>query len=326
MLQNIKINALKQIHVKDSPFDIIVYILKDSENILIEDQKTGKSILIHSSYINEYLKIANNETNWIKSFNGVYTKYKSPSLFHFMPINQSKEKYVTLSFQINKMFAPRIKTQYSTEHKCHIVLEVDETDPEYQRTHKYLYKNIKDFKTKNFEITMIDYETAAVKFNNSEPMKLPIIICKLPIFEIFMCVQTPENSKTIGIDQIFIKIENEFYRFPYGNSSSSDKLCLGEYIKHSSIKENVQIQDFLYTRLISSPFNGDYIAHIRHNNDVQTSLDLEDIKTKINNDDFNISFIDMIYYLSQCKSIKDINKKIFLLTPNIPDGLEEILT
>jgi len=62
---------------------------------------------------------------------------------------------------------------------------------------------------------------------------------------------------------------------------------------------------------------------IKFNNNIQTTLDIDWINDKISKDDFELSYIDVLYYLSNCKKIEDINFKLFLLSPNVPEEIQE---
>jgi hypothetical protein len=58
---------------------------------------------------------------------------------------------------------------------------------------------------------------------------------------------------------------------------------------------------------------------INFDNTVQISLDIEYVREKISRDDFSISFIDVLLYLSSCKDPSDVNLNLFLQSPNVPD-------
>jgi hypothetical protein len=115
-----------------------------------------------------------------------------------------------------------------------------------------------------------------------------------------------------------MKINNTFYRFPYGNIYQNDQMCFGINSMQQMEEEPPSIGDVCYSHIITSNFNGDFSPMINFDNTIPISLDIDQIREKISKDDFSISFIDSLLYLSSCQDPKDINLKLFLQSPNVP--------
>jgi len=330
MSKNIQINYSKQVNIQNSPFKIILYVLKNRNEILIEDPLSGKSILAHSSELDKFIKFSKILTPWMKTFNHQYIKIDNDQIAQFMPLYLENNRFANLTFKINKNFAPNFKTKKvahifdNNPLREKIINVVDNTIDETSNTnttYDHLYQNVKDFEVENFKLEMfekpVDFNT--IYDENFEPLKIPYITCRLPMFQIYSILEPYGNS--YSNKKIFMKIDDKLYRFPYGNSSTNDKLCLG-YWNTRIRNQSEPVGEIAYVHIITTEFNGDYGPHLKCDNTIVTTFDINWIREKVNRNDFAFSFMDALFYLSQCKSARDVNINIFLLSPNVP---EEIL-
>ena len=348
--KKIELNITKKVEVKNSPFRIIIYVHKNDCSILIEDVLSGKSILTSSYNIKDYLQIKCESTPWKETFNKMYIKINDGRLYSFTPLYHEDNRFALLTFKINKLTAPKIRTKivnipeiYTDIRKLHgtTIKMIDNTIPDIlseieqqqfiEKSYNYLYKNIKEFETENFKLELVDNNDEFIVDENFNFIKRPIITCRLPLFKIYTILEritkeSEKNGETLynyDCVNIFMRINNKFYRFPYGNvSSDSDRPCLGSSTNWTN-KEDEYIQDIVYAHLVTSEFNGDYCPQLKFDNNIQTTLDIDLIREKVNNNQFDISFIDALFYLSQCKSIEEINKNIFIFTVNVPKEILE---
>lgn len=363
-IKNIEINVLRKVQVQDTPFKAIIYVLKDQNNIIIENPATGKSILTGSHSIGEYLKLKNLTVPWTRTFNHSYVSFKDNGIHHFVPLFPEPHRFVNLSFVVDGNLAPSFKTR-QIGNRLFVDNSIPANNPDLdgsllRRTYNYLFQNVRNFEVENFKLEMIDGRDgiheryAEVQdplpaalldddvrriMRNRVLLQVPYITCRVPLFQLFSLVEPNyrttaasrlsrpilnERPNRFGYNQkhIFMKIGNKFYKFPYGNTGSSDVMCMGDGRNtHNLRKEPDSIETTIYSHIITSDANGDYAANLRYDNGELTTFDITHIREKVNNDDFSISFMDAIFYLSQCNSIEDINLNIFMLSINVPEPI-----
>jgi len=341
MAKNIEINITKQVQVQNSPFKIVIYVLKDDNNILIEDVNSGKSVLTSSYNVKDYIKLSNQGVPWTRMFNHQYIKIEDKHVSQFMPLYFEKNKFAILTFRIDKEMAPKFKIKEMEhpqhnprgEHHTRLVSVIDNSlaDPDETnetattKTYDYFYGNIKDFEVENFKLEMIAAKTSRQMYDeNFEYLKIPHITCRLPMFQLYSILKPVFNTSWTNKpiynyknESVFMKIDNKFYRFPYGNSSADDKICLGSLDK-STKKQPESIEEIAYVHLISTEANGDYSPHVKHDNTIVSTFDIEWLREKVERNDFTFSYMDALFYLSQCKSARDVNINIFLLSVQVP--------
>lgn len=336
MKKNIIFNITKQVRVDESPFGIVIYIYKDRNNILVEDMVTGKCIQASSYDIGTYLKLENIQTEWKRSFNNSYTRTNNNNVEHFMPLYMEENRYATLTFDIISRMRPTFRTRrvkHPPESRYEIIVinnnePICGEDDADLKTYNELYKNVKDFETDNFKLEMVDNDRESFYDENFNLIKAPRITCRLPMFQIYSLLSPNIKNEHNDIirfgyrqDLTVIKIKNKFYRFPYGNISTNDHMCLGSYEYETSETQPESIQDFAYIRMITSRFNGDYIPNIQFNNHIPSCFDINVLREKVKDNNFNFSFMDALFYISQCESVDDINLNMFILTPSIPRAI-----
>lgn len=349
MQKTIEFNITKKVKVENTPFETIIYIFNDRSDVLVEDLRTGKSSIISSYDVDKYLKIDKTQTPWIPSFNKTYIKFSNNQLQKFMPLYYEKNRNEILSFAINKNFLPRFETKrvpvptdmphfqnHNNTQFIHMInnnipedLSDDELQKVLSKNYKHLYKNVKEFEVENFKLEMVDTKYRDIVDENFNYLKQPQITCRLPLFQIYTILSPRiitfgncQTSYSYYFHNIFMKIDDKFYRFPYGNVGIDDRICIGS-LKYESDEREESIQDIAYAHLVVTEFNGDYNAHLKYNNLVPTTFDIKLLREQINNNNFELSFMDALFYLSQCKSPDEVNKNIFLLTTNIPKEILE---
>ena len=335
MRKNISYNIVKKVRVENSPFKIAIYIYKDQNKILVENLETGRCVEADSYTVNSYLKIQDIETAWKRSFDHSYVRYSRNNPEYFMPLYQEANRFATLRFKIVSRCAPQFRTK-RVQHPGdpHRTLQqVDNAEVESTvsplKPYNILYKNIKDFEIENFKLEMIDDDYYSICDENFEKLKTPYIECRVPLFQIYTTLSPKiDLIRYYGRDHFnyeqsltVTKIEDKFYRFPYGNTRDVDTICLGGQ-NLGQYKQPDSIQEVAYLYMVATHYNGDFTPHLKFNNDIPTTLDIDWLREKVNKNEFDISFVDALFYLSQCETVEEVNLNIFILTPNIP---EEIL-
>ena len=335
MRKNITYSITKKVRVENSPFKIAIYVLKDRNRILIEDLETGKAIETDSYSINNYIKLGKTETDWERSFDNTYIRFHEGRPEYFMPHYPEQNRYANLTIDIVKKMCPffRNKEVMNPTTSRRAIMIDNEITPEKteDKTYNFIFKNVKDFEVPNFKLEMVESERTSFVNEDFTPLKIPQITCRVPIFQVFSILRPKihiyEYEQKAYFDYTHnltvMKMDNKFYRFPYGNTSDSDQLCLGGYSVPRKNTQPDSIQDLSYAQIITTVFNGDYNPHVKFNNQIVTTFDINWIREKINKDDFEVSFMDVLFYISQCETLEEVNKKLFILSPNIPKPILE---
>lgn len=338
MRKNITYNITKKVRVENSPFKIGIYVFKDRNRILIEDLETGKAVETDSYSINNYVKLGKTETDWERSFDNTYIRFHEGRPEYFMSHYPEQNRYANLTIDIVKKMCPffTIKEVMNPTTNMRVIMIDNEITPEKkeEKTYNYLFKNVKEFEVPNFKLEMVESERTRFVNEDFTPLKIPQITCRVPLFQLFSILRPKINlyeyEQKIHYDYnhnlTIMKMDNKFYRFPYGNTSDSDQMCLGSYrVPQKNIQPD-SIQDLSYAQIITTVFNGDYNPHIKFNNQIPTTFDINWIREKINKNDFEVSFMDILFYISQCETLEEINKKLFILTPNVPKNILDFET
>lgn len=317
------LNVYKPVETKNSPFDTIVYIFNNNEKFLVENPRIGKTIVADIYTIQKLFHLTKIKTDWLRTFDGQYVKFENDTVFHFLPLFYESVRYPVLTFEIFNHNTPSFRT-IDKKIDDHIVKCIDNEiiDGSYEKTkettYNYLFQNVKPFQTDNFQLELDEdfqhhlyYEDGVTLLPNIK------ITCTLPVFQLY-AIMHRSASYGYNCELLAMKIDNTFYRFPYGNIYQSDQMCFG--INSNRVKiEPPSIAEACYSHIITSNFNGDFTPMINFDNTVQISLDIEYVREKISRDDFSISFIDVLLYLSSCKDPSDVNLNLFLQSPNVPD-------
>ena len=320
------LNVYKPVETRKSPFDTIVYILDNGETFLIENPQIGKTIVADIYSIQKLFHLTEVKTDWLRTFDGQYVKFENETVFHFLPLFYESVRYPTLTFEIFNRNAPTFRTinkDVNVNGNRHLVRCIDNeiiesSSKTKETTYNYLFQNVKPFQTDNFQLELDEdfqhhlyYEDGVTLLPNIK------ITCTLPVFQLY-AIMHRRASYGYNCELLVMKIDNTFYRFPYGNIYQNDRMCFGFNSNRVEI-EPPSIAEACYSHIITSNFNGDFTPMINFDNTVQISLDIEYVREKISRDDFSISFIDVLLYLSSCKDPSDVNLNLFLQSPNVPD-------
>lgn len=284
-MSKLSFNIIKNKYIKKTPFKFIVYVFEDYSQIMIEEPSTGKCVRTNTYNINNYLSYIKSSTKWKRLPDQTYVKIENDDTFQFLPMFQDKFRFVNLSFNLVRCDNYRLQESPSTS---------------------VVFPDNFKFETKRFKLMRSENSTIKIE-------------ATLPLFQVYSIFK---NNEQIGIQQVLtcMKWKNSFFRYPYGNSNTNDCLCYGDSIHKFTLKNDIYAY---YLKLLIPPSNNDYAFHLRYGNEIPSSLEINQIREKINNNDFKVSLIDMLYYLSQCETIQDINLDVFLLTPNIPEEILE---
>lgn len=321
------LNIYKPVETKNSPFDTIVYILNNGETVLVENPRIGKTAITGIYTIRKLFRLTEIKTDWMRTFDGQYIKFENDTIFHFLPLFHESVRYPVLTFKIFNHNSPLFRTinKLVNEHSVRCIdnnfIKGDNYKTK-ETTYNYLFQNVKPFQTNNFQLEFekehhhnIYYEDGVTPLPNIK------ITCTLPIFQLYAIMRPStryKDSYECFCELLIMKINNVFYRFPYGNINQEDGICLANSL--NSIKEEPpSIAEACYFHIITSNFNGDLSPMVNFDNKVQISLDIDYVREKISRDDFSISFIDVLLYLSSCKDLSDINLNLFLRSPNAPN-------
>jgi hypothetical protein len=322
------LNVYKLVETKNSPFDIVVYIFDNGQRVLVENPRIGKTVISDIYTIQKLFHLTEKKTEWLRTFDGQYVKFEIDTVFHFLPLFYESVRYPVLTFEIFNYNTPSFRT-INKKIDGHIVKCIDNEiiDGSYEKTkettYNYLFQNVKPFKTNNFQLEFEEEPRRNTYYEDGVTFLPSIkITCKVPVFQLYTIIHQDircDDSYRYLCKLLIMKINNVFYRFPYGNIFNDDNICMGYNLNRTSKEEPRSIADVCYSHIITSSFNGDFAPMINFDNKVPISLDIEYIREKISQNDFSISFIDTLLYLSSCKNPNDINLNLFLQSPNVPD-------
>ncbi len=331
----VDIDILEHVEVKHSPFELIIYSFKDNEKILIENCEHQTAFVGSHDRINEYISYCSPQIDWTPFIGGSYIKFEGESFIQsFFPLYKEENRFANLVFECDRHMYPKFNTRSLTDNELtrfkekyeNIKLNLQTTEvgtvinDDSPLAYKNLCKNIRPFETDVFKLEFMPPRRDYIVDEEINLLPAIVVTCRLPLFKIYVSLSVNADSHR-ALHQIFMKIDDEFYRFPYGNVSGNDELCLGRY---QIDWFDVPIQNSIYYYLIITAFNGDYSPYLRHTNRVPTTFDLDWIKSKVSDDDFSISFLDALFYLSNCKTPEEVNKKIFFLSPNVPKRIIDL--
>lgn len=82
MKKSIDINIIKVKHVKNTPFKFIVYTLKDTSKVIMEDVQKGKAIICDICETEDIIRLNRVKTDWIRSFDDGFIKFDNNIIYH----------------------------------------------------------------------------------------------------------------------------------------------------------------------------------------------------------------------------------------------------
>lgn len=308
----ITLDVVKHISTDCSPFSKIIYFYKNNQNVLIEDTVNDKAYHLPYWELSNIIGIRKVKTPWTRSFDGRFFRFNEDVMHEAMPLNEPsiyRMKYITKPFRIN----------------------VDKNGFDLMLKLKEIQRKEKDFKL-FVEILKIDQERdymqrIQVKYNYTYVCSLHIEFYA-PLFEIWVLVANKCPS------HIYMRIKDEFYKFPYGNVNNENLLCM------PSPKNGYKNPEMILANILTTSFNEDYSRHVKFPYIFQSentyvpipvTYDLDyihrTIKESTNNDRKKLSFIDLLYYLSNIEDIDNLMvDKIFLKSGNPPWDDKEIIS
>lgn len=275
----------KRINTDRTPFETILYFFKDSNNLIVEDPAAGTCFITWKNEIKNYFTLADMQTAWEPLIDGSWMRIHNQQLIHILPL----------------------KTQLELVHLSFVI-----------QLHNQELDMIRNIKEKNFE----------VKKNRSETRKdhgLVTVDAYLPIWpfwaKITRSISKSSDTKIYSLNRIYMNINGEFYRFPYGNVNGSDGVCLG-----GSNMRTFEKLDEIWLNFITTPFNTDYAFNIRANrinvpdrtyrdrnalSPIRINIptfNLEEIFVRLSAKAYeHVSFLDTIYYLSHIEDFDEFD-------------------
>lgn len=292
---DIQFNIIKKHDIRDTPFEFIIYKFLKSNNYIVERPNMGKSIHVSGYDIKSLLKISGENIDWVKLPTGSIISIQNSEVHEFTSLFEEEYRKAYLSFIIEPNFSVNNTNYVSCEDKY---FEISEIINRYNDN--YLEKN------ENFQISI-------QQINKSFKIDLT---CLIPIFKLYS-IFTTSNLYDSKSKLCVMKYKNNYFRFPYGNSSTSDQMCLGQ-----RVESEFNIIDGFYSSLIINSFNNHSTPHLNFSNKAKSTLDYELIKKNIDDNKFDNTFLDSLYYLSKTE-VEEINMNIFIKSPNIPKRILE---
>ncbi|MDX1701878.1 MAG: hypothetical protein R3250_14725 [Melioribacteraceae bacterium] len=289
----ITIDIVKQINTNCNLFDLIIYVLSGKDQIMIEKPSSGEIFNVPGYKIGKYLKLKKVKTEWIRHIDGSYSKFLDEYHYHIVPLNNEFGFY-----------------------RLNIVKDLP----------KNTYRFLRPINTEHFSLKRNQIKKTSKHFTMSMKMDLPIwplwALIKSPIKE-------AEKDKTFTLSRLFMKIEDEFYRFPYGNVNGTDGVCTGAH-NNGNFKEVNQV----WANWITTKFNFDYKQNLKANtledpfkismkkiNELlPVTYDLEHINMMVHYGRMDrVNVIDFLFYLSHIETFDHIEyTKLFFKHPGVP--------
>lgn len=286
----LKFEYYKRVNTDNTPFRAILYLVKDSNRVLIENPDSCEAFLTTEYELKNYIKIEKLETPWAKNIDGSYLKFEGDVIKHILPLH-NEISFANLHIEIG-----------------------------------YNYRNfemIRCINEKHFKITKDDKGNLSIK-------------AAFPIWNLWgMVSRNRQNSSLDGdfrLNQLYMKINGSFYRFPYGNVNQSNNVCTGRG------RSNFERVDQIWPSFITTRFNTDYGFNFKSHDDKDQirmrlggerrekytikvpTFDLDHINMLIQLKNFNkIGIIDGLYYLSNIEEVEDETVINFLFKiPTMP--------
>lgn len=288
---SLKFEYFKRLNTDNTPFEAVLYFMKGSDQMIVEDPDNGKAYYTNRYHIRDYIKVENLKTPWTKNIDGSYLRFDTNHIHHILPIHKNTE-FVNLTI--------------------HIELG------------KRNIKMVRSINEKHFKIEKTE--------------KVIKISASLPIWEIWAKVSkhrfSHSDNQKYQVNNLYMRIKDQFYRFPYGNVNQSNHLCLGT--GNTNTFDNIEQ---IWFNFITTPFNTDYgfnfksitkqddpvrLRYVGRSSDLYTinipTFDLEHINMLVQLKRFDkICIMDGLYYLSNVEDVDDetIINMLYLI-PTLP--------
>lgn len=283
---SIKVNRISRINTDYNDFSFIIYGMRHSDTILVEEPSKKKFFEVPSYSIGNYIRLNKAEIDWKRLSNGSLMKLKDNLITEIVPVSNELQ-YAWITF----------------EYKFH---------------HKYK-GHIREIETDVFKLKIIKQ---GPKRENSETLETEIQIhAYLPVFPLWCKLSKTFNSIEYSLDEMYMKIDKEFYRFPYGNVSTNDGVCMG------ANRQSFRDVSNIYLHWVTTIFNRDYTPNVRayqveikHKflpEFIPITYNLSEISVKISAGAYHrLNVIDMYYYLANVDDANALDfMKVFVKLP-----------
>lgn len=290
----INFELTKRVNTDNSPFYAILYLLDKRSDILVEDPAQGKCFQIHSSEVDKYIRLNKIKTEWFPNIDGSYLRIVDNKINHILPISHELQL-------VNVRFL-------------------------YKLTDHTNFRRIRSVNEKKFKLV----KKEAIEGDNVQRLEIDAF---LPMWPMWVRVHKDLNDQfgVYTLKTVYMKCEDQFYRFPYGNVSGSDQVCTGAanngYFKNA---EQIWINWF------TTVFNRDYTLNLKANKfyfkmfttnrsgmketSIEPTFDLDEIALKLYTKNYNnLSLLDVFYYLTNVEEFDNLQMdKLFIKLPQKP--------
>jgi len=285
---SINIELVKRVNTDCTPYYAILYLLSNSNKILVENPSKGTCQQLRSSEIGKYIKLNKVKTDWFRNIDGSYMRISNNKTYHILPITHELQ-LVNIRFYYN---IPEIKD----------------------------FKRIRSVTEKNFKLVKTSRKTGDKIYNIT-------INAFLPIWPMWAKVERHLNDENhYTLKTIYMKHGDQFYRFPYGNVSANDAVCTGG-ANNGQFKTTNQLWINWITTQFNRDYKLNLKANKfnfklpEHNETViEPTFDLNEIALKLYTKSYrNLNLIDVFYYLANIEEFDNLEMdKLFIKLPQNP--------
>jgi hypothetical protein len=266
---------------KNSPFDKIIYTLKSSSALIIEDVDSNKIYKCNTNQINKFISIKTNATDWIQLPDKTFFRLNNKEINQIFPLIEEDYRMVMLKFYF--------------EAKNTDIIEKIEKFKQFKET---LEKVIEEKNINNSKFKLIVNKISVS------------LQCELPLFKTYLNCGTHNviHNNSVFAEELFISYKGIIYKYPYGNVSRDNKPCFNETVAFKKNGSLIELKDYYFSILVNKSSNLDYSYHLPMSPGVFETIptfNIDDIEIRIKNK-LTVSLIDCLYYLS----IKDPNQII----------------
>jgi hypothetical protein len=211
-----------------------------TDNVLVELPKEGRVITTNVYELSKYLKVRHVKTPWVKGINDEYTRFDGDDIEQLVQIHKGVKLY-ELRIHISKMAMKR----------------------DYQR--------IREINKPNFKLTR------KLVSNANDGSSYIVVTAILPIWDIWAKIRANRNYNLDGekpnykLKNLYMVIDDTWYRFPYGNVNQNDAVCMGSNAPYSFKNTNQ-----LFINWITTEFNMDYVHNLKANKVRYSGINVKD--------------------------------------------------
>ncbi len=281
---SLKFIDFERVDTDYTPFSFVLYGLKGKQTILVEDPQNKTMTEVSSDRIQDYLTIQPMQLDWAKTAMGTYMNIQDGTTNEIVPISNDFQ-YAWVSFD------------YAVDLKY--VGELPEIDtPTFQLTREMTKKQLS---------WLVELQIKAL----------------MPIWPIWAKLERSSYEEKYTLRKVYMKVKDQFYRFPFGNISGDDGVCMGSGngMKFASPKN-------IFLHWITTTFNRDYTpqmkafkfkSRFKTNSDsfIPVTYNLDHIAHMINAENYDkLNSIDFLYYLANIEEHEAVNvMKLFVKLP-----------